>query len=233
MNKSKIEWCDYTWNPVTGCKHGCAYCYAEKISKRFTGNFDPHFHVERLEQPLALKKPSRIFAVSMGDLFGEWVPGEWIEKVFDVCEKAHWHKFMFLTKNPSRYWDFHRGGVPSNVWLGASIGDDPDDTTRVVNSEKGIFQVSKAHSAIDALFNAWAWSFVSIEPLRMDITSEVDLAGLHWVIVGAQTGPGAVKPKPEWVQRIIEQCRAAGTPLFLKDNLHWPERIQEYPKELQ
>ena len=233
MNKSKIEWCDYTWNPVTGCKHGCAYCYAEKISKRFTGNFEPKFHLERLQQPLALKKPSLIFAVSMGDLFGEWVPGEWIDQVFDVCEKAHWHKFMFLTKNPSRYWEFIGDGVPSNVWLGASIGDDPDDKTQVVDKEKGIFRVSKAHCAIDALFNAWAWSFVSIEPLRMDITSEVDLAGLHWVIVGAQTGPGAVKPKPEWVQRIIEQCRESGTPLFLKDNLQWSERIQEYPKELQ
>jgi len=112
MNKTKIEWCDYTWNPVTGCLHACGYCYARKIANRFRfadvafnkpftsfgiktivpdpsdGHFQPILWENRLDQPAKIKKPSRVFVVSMGDLFGEWVPDEWIERVFEACEMA-------------------------------------------------------------------------------------------------------------------------------------------------
>ena len=239
MNKTKIEWCDYTWNPVTGCKHGCPYCYAERISKRFTGDFEPKFHENRLGEPAKIKKPSRIFVVSMGDLFGEWVLYEWVRRVLNACKDAPQHTYLFLTKNPAgmRHYKF-----PANMWVGTSIEGWQD-------ADKRIPKLLQVNAAV---------RFVSIEP----ILSPVDLGQiqfdkhtrmnvlegcgtslrspaqsmpnafcekLSWVIVGAQTGPNAVKPKPEWVQSIIEQCRAARVPLFLKDNLGWHEEIKEFP----
>jgi len=87
MNRTRIEWCDFTWNPVTGCYHGCDYCYARRIAHRFfpkTVGFNPYFWRDRLREPLALKKPARIFVCSMADLFGDWVPREWIEAVFET-----------------------------------------------------------------------------------------------------------------------------------------------------
>jgi protein gp37 len=104
MNRTKIEWTDYTWNPITGCLHGCEYCYARKIAARFKkvfpNGFEPTFHQERLRDPFDVKKPSKIFTVSMGDMFGEWVHGKWITQVFDVMGACNWHTFLVLTKNP-------------------------------------------------------------------------------------------------------------------------------------
>lgn len=147
MDKSKIEWCDSTWNPVTGCFHGCEYCYASKIAKRFgcafgkdnscigvtwstqgegktheltdpiidecknrkasfPFEFDPTFHRYRLDEPEHYKNPQTIFVCSMADLFGDWVPDEWIEEVFAACKNAPQHRYLFLTKNPKRYVQF-------------------------------------------------------------------------------------------------------------------------------
>ena len=135
MTKTKIEWCDYTFNPVTGCLHNCEYCYAMKIAKRFGGvdehisreipqhmvyifnnkptlkgkaapypfGFIPTFHRYRLDEPQRVKKPQNVFVCSMADLFGDWVPDEWVQQVFEACEKAPWHRYLFLTKNPKRY----------------------------------------------------------------------------------------------------------------------------------
>lgn len=212
MNKTKIEWCDYTWNPVTGCKHGCPYCYAERISKRFTGDFEPRFHEKRLSDPQKVKKPSRIFVVSMGDLFGDWVPQEWRSLVFEACNRAPQHTYLFLTKNPYRYLQLHiRGKLPrlSNFWYGTTLTG----------------QGKLPFNCLDFKRN-----FISVEPLLGDVSDRFPFTNIQWIIVGAQTGPGAVPPKPEWVQSIIEQCREANVPLFLKDNLNWPEKIQEFPE---
>lgn len=131
MNRTNIEWCDYTWNPVTGCLHGCSYCYARRMAKRFgkseglpsrppcdcqiglryiaqpgevfPAGFIPTFYPGRLEEPKKVKKPSRIFTVSMGDLFGEWVSPEWIDAVLQVVRECPQHTFIFLSKNPARY----------------------------------------------------------------------------------------------------------------------------------
>lgn len=150
MNKSKIDWCDSTWNPVTGCLHGCKYCYARSIAKRFgchaqpddeisvvihpwedseTGrklpylyDFIPTFHKYHLNDYIG-KKGRNIFVCSMADLFGEWVPDSWIEEVFKACEKAPQHNYLFLTKNPGRYCDLHRSGIlpdRDNMWFGAT-----------------------------------------------------------------------------------------------------------------
>jgi len=263
LNKSKIEWCDYTWNPVTGCLHGCDYCYARRITERFGSEwftkskcveldkpviypnkkgqdvlnpyphmFNPTFHKYRLDEPKQLRKPSKIFVVSMGDLFGEWVPDEWIDEVMKVITKAPQHIYLFLTKNPSRYWDYVFG----------SINEIPQqyDFSKVkmmfgttVTSQKNIEELLH--------YNGDMIDFLSVEPLleKVDLHEILEMQpccmeekSIKWVIVGAQTGPGAIAPKKEWVQSIIEQARAAEVPIFLKDNLNWPEKIQEFPKEM-
>lgn len=283
MNKTKIEWADYTWNPVTGCLHNCPYCYAKRIAKRFsrgTGDgvnpsaycvpgvgyiidtehnsvadnpnihvvkwpmydewiiregeygyhydlfpygFEPTFHRYRLNEPQKVKKPSKIFVCSMADLFGYWVPDEWIEEVIQIAEKCSWHKFLFLTKNPRRYYAFE---FPDNCWLGASAVNKPDE--KVIEADGG-FKVTTAHVVADTM-RFFKHSFISFEPLLNDVMQDCDIDGIDWVIVGAQTGPGAKPPKPEWVQNIIDRCRAAGVPVFLKDNLKWPVKIQEWPE---
>ncbi len=243
MNKSKIEWCDYTWNPVTGCLHECEYCYARRQANRFGSHwkststieyldepykengvikpyqfdFKPTFHAYRLNEPVKKTKPSKIFVSSMGDLFGEWVPDEWIQEVFKACEAAPQHKYLFLTKNFKNASNFR---YHDNWWIGKTITN--DENARLCEGDP--WNIDEIHRANQ---------FLSIEPLQGDITRlEYYLYSFKWVIVGAQTGPGAVKPNPEWVQKIIDQCRDAGVPVFLKNNLKWPEKIQEWPEEL-
>ena len=247
MNKTKIEWCDYTWNPVTGCYHGCEYCYARKIAERFAERFedgsisrlnggvqdigetnipyphgfDPTFHRDRLIEPQKLKKPSKIFVVSMGDLFGEWVPDEWIKSVFEACEKAPQHTYLFLTKNPERYTDLYlKKAFPYkvNFWFGSTITKYGDDFTWFRDTP---YQ-----------------SFLSIEPLLERMINPSGLKYINWVIVGAETGnrKDKVVPKKEWVQDIVDECKSANVPVFMKDSLIpiWGEDlIKEYPKGIE
>lgn len=217
MNKTAIEWCEYTWNPVLGCEHGCPYCYARPIAEKIYGSFRPRFLPERLKEPARKKKPSRIFVTSMGDLFGDWVPAEWIQAVKMAALGSH-HTFQFLTKNPKRLKDFNPW--PENCWVGTTVTNQADMNSRLP-------ELLQAEARI---------RFSSHEPLLGPI--EVEKVGYprvpiktapFWAIIGAQTGPGAVKPDPAWVQGLIDQYRAAGVPIFLKDNLNWPEKIQEWP----
>jgi len=240
MNRTQIEWCDYTWNPVTGCKHGCPYCYARRMAKRLAGRagypaddpFRPTFHPDRLEEPLKVKEPSVIFVCSMGDLFGAWVDLEWIDQVMQVIAKAHWHTFIVLTKDPRvmaeyallRRWNRDtRTYLPDNLWVGSSI-----DRALSASRTRKVAYV-RHHK-----------KFVSIEPILGDVAGDptFDLRGLQWVIVGAQTGPGAVPPKPHWVDRVVTKCMEAGVPFFIKDNVPWegtrpqmgPEGMPEQPR---
>ena len=136
-----IGWCDYTWNPVTGCKLGCKFgasgarCYAEGIARRFAGGkafpngFEPTFHPHRLDEPLKVKTPSRIFVCSMGELFGPWVPEEWRQAVLEAIRRAPQHQFIMLTKVPRIA---RRYKMPDNVWLGTTItGDLPHEARRL------------------------------------------------------------------------------------------------------
>lgn len=218
MNRSKIEWTDYTWNPITGCTRGCSYCYARRMAYRLKGRcgypeddpFRPTFHRDRLEEPYHRRKPVKIFTVSMGEFFDHEVPIEWREEVLDVISNCRHLTFQILTK---RYYNLHTYDYPSNLWLGVSQDcktTDPD--------------------AIRALWLTDARTkFVSFEPL-LGPRPDVDLHGIDWVIIGAQTGPGAKPPKPEWVQAIIHEARDWNIPVFLKNNLNWPEKIQEFPE---
>lgn len=256
MNKSKIEWCDFTWNPVTGCLHGCPYCYASRQATRFSGydpcynasfdfeagchtikkamkkrdadgkvrtapypfGFDPTFHSYKLKEPAKRKKPTTIFVCSMADLFGEWVPDEWIREVFDACKAAPWHNYLFLTKNPQRYCKLANAGkLPEldNFWYGSTI--------------------TKANECMFAGSIHWN-TFLSIEPLHGEISGIAleNLKHFNWIIVGAETGnqKDKIVPEKSWIRDIVDTCREAKIPVFLKDNIKvvWgKDLIQEWP----
>ena len=215
MNRTKIEWTDNTWNPVTGCLHGCPYCYARKIAKRFKdlfpNGFKPTFHPHRLDLPYRIKHPIKIFTVSMGDLFGDWVPASWIQAIIKVAEDNPQHIFQFLTKNPERYKEFK---FPKNCWLGTTVTQQ-NDVYRILHLVEN---------------NSSNIKFVSFEPLLGEIRMlfpDPDNV-VNWIIIGAQTNPYR-PPKPDWVQKLIRQAKDNGIAIFLKDNLRWPEKIQEFP----
>lgn len=212
MNKTNIDWCDVSWNPATGCNNGCEYCYAKEIAKRFScGDFKPTFHRERLKHPAKVKKPQKVFVCSMADLFGEWVSSETIMEVLDACAKASQHTYLFLTKNPSRYLEFI---FPENSWLGFSAS------------------TQKAYSdGMDSMKLIRGNKFVSLEPLHEQINIK---EGVDWVIIGAETGKreGKIVPKTTWVHNLIYSLQRSKTPIFLKDNLKWHEKIQEFPKAM-
>ena len=227
QGKDGIEWCDYTWNPVTGCLHGCPYCYAKAMYHRFNKSFEPMFNPKKLDEPGKVKKPSKIFVVSAGDLFGEWVPDEWIENVFSACKRADYHQYLFLTKNPYNYSKIYRSynDYRCNMWFGATVTNQDD----MQNKGYDLFCATGDDQ------KKRAKRFLSIEPLLGEI-NEITLRNvqfLDWVIIGQQTGAGAVPPKPEWVQSIIDQCKAAGVPVFVKSPLYEQFSIQEWPEGLK
>ena len=158
MNKTKIEWCDYTWNPITGCLNNCFYCYGRKMNERFGKDYKPTLWKDRLEQPLKEQKPSRIFVCSIADLFGDWVSEKWIHDILHICWRANWHKFLFLTRNPERYASF---GIPFNSMCGTTI-----------TSKKDLWRV-------DTMRNVGG--FISIEPLLEDV-SDFSLKNIRWII---------------------------------------------------
>lgn len=257
-SKTKIDWCNSSWNPVTGCLHGCAYCYARKIAERFRGcildlvgdsvvvrdgcgkgpiyelnnpvskvdgidpvlgsrvskapypfSFSPTFHRYRLDIPARWTKPRTIFVCSMADLFGEWVPDKWIEQVFEACEAAPQHRYLFLTKNPKRYVELYRNGilrVRDSFWYGSTItnANDPFYYSRMPDDNPHTF------CSIEPILEP-----IGIEPLgTMRVMPD-------WVIVGAETGSrkDKVAPQKEWIDEIAAECRRCRKPLFMKDSL--------------
>ena len=239
MQKTTIEWVKnadgspgYTWNPQTGCLRDCSYCYGRKIATRFAGSvafpvgFEPAFWPERLKEPQLIRKHSRIFVCSMGELFGPWVVKKDIQKVVDVARSLPRHTFMFLTKFPYRLKEFNPW--PANCWVGVSATDD------------------------EMAYDAYAWlrevdapvRFMSFEPLlegiednRLTLLAKV----CDWFIVGERTQPTKC-PHLFWVEAIRAVAIHYRVPLFIKDSLRKtveelyadvPEWIttQEFPKE--
>jgi protein gp37 len=213
-DKSAIEWTDATWNPVTGCTKispGCDHCYAERFAERFRGvkghpfenGFDLTLRPERLEQPLKWRQPRMIFVNSMSDLFHKDVPTDFVERVFVTMEKANWHTYQVLTKRSPRMRNFvnarYRGGrAPAHIWLGTSL------ETRAQLSRLRHVQAMNA-----------SIRFLSIEPMLGPV-GKLDLDGIHWVIVGGESGPNFRPIKSEWVEEVRDQCIAANVAFFFK-----------------
>jgi len=213
MNKQgagKIDWCDYTLNPISGkCKHNCPYCYMHRFW-RFPGNSEIKFKKHYLKDKMP-KKSSRIFVGSSTDMWGSWIPSEWIQAVLDFCKQAKHCKFLFLTKNPKRYGDFR---AIENGWYGTTV----DGTERTKNNIRDLVYYTQV---------GMAGRFISFEPLLVPV--KPDLFGIQWVIIGADSTRGAVKPPKEWADTIIEEARKNNIPVWIKDNFQYPIRIKEKP----
>ncbi len=208
--KSSIEWTESTWNPVTGCSKispGCKFCYAERMAKRLkamgSSNYENGFklalHEHIVELPLTWKKPQTIFVNSMSDLFHKNVPLEFIQRIFEVMNKAYWHKFQVLTKRSDILLKYNsKLNWTENIWMGVSVEND------------------KYTNRIEHLRNTDAKTkFLSVEPLIGPI-NKLDLTNIDWVIVGGESGPGARPMKEEWVIKIKDECKNAKVPFFFK-----------------
>ena len=212
---SAIEWTDATWNPVRGCTKvsaGCKHCYAETFAERWRGisghpyeqGFDLRLVPEKLDEPTRWKRPRRIFVNSMSDLFQEGVDAAFIRAVFETMNVASWHTYQVLTKRADRMRSVTRElgrdlvGHP-HIWLGVSVE----------NRRHGLPRIEQLRDVPAAI------RFLSIEPLLEDL-GPIDLSGIHWVIVGGESGPGARPMRTEWVQSVHRQCRAQHVPFFFK-----------------
>lgn len=287
--KTKIDWCDATWNPVTGCLHGCEYCYARRIAERFEPyeiydpemalqrhaiankqliglgapyvldfpwqqrnkngtiqnapypfGFVPTFHRYKLDEPQRWKKPRNIFVCSMADLFCEWVPDAWIREVFEACEAAPQHRYLFLTKNPARYkevekivhWpSFEETYIEKSrprMILGASATNDAQMKI-AYDSDADWVSIEPIH---EPLLPEW---FVS--SIGSDDGQSIEFRRWGWVVIGAETGNRKDKiiPKKEWIQEIADICLQEGTPVFMQESLRdlmGDDFRQEFPWEV-
>lgn len=252
---TRIEWCDETINPLGHGCYGpggtkenpkiCPYCYAYRLAKRgmrgceLCKKFIPHTHFEQLERLKQWKTPKKIFVQSMGDLFHSETPDEWIKAVFAACEAAPQHKYLFLTKNPRRYEQiYHYFPEQARCLYGATITCQRD-IDNIPNDIKPFLDFVSIEPLLGEInvndiiyWKRMHYSYIPGECVMQPDHETIDKS-LSWVIVGEQTGPGAVPPKPEWVQSIIDQCRAAGVPIFIKKPLWDKFQIQEYPEGLR
>ncbi|OAI56445.1 hypothetical protein AYO47_02070 [Planctomyces sp. SCGC AG-212-M04] len=212
---STIEWTNATWNPVRGCTKispGCKHCYAETIAERFRGvrghayeqGFDLRLVPEMLTQPLKWAKPKLVFVNSMSDLFQQNVPDTYVEQVVRVMQMADWHTYQVLTKRADRFNEILSASLSSfarerHIWWGVSVED----------RKYGLPRIEKLRRTPVAV------RFLSIEPLLEDL-GEIDLSGIHWVIVGGESGYGARPMQEDWVINLKRQCNAAQVPFFFK-----------------
>jgi len=214
-DKSTIEWTDATWNPVRGCTKispGCAHCYAERFAERFRGvkghayeqGFDLRLVPEKLPEPFTWTTPKKVFVNSMSDLFHEGVSDDYILRVANVMRHADWHVFQVLTKRSERMHDLLCGRLRAyadlaHVWWGVSVENRKHGLPRLEHLRRGPARVR----------------WLSIEPLLEDL-GEIDLTGIHWVVVGGESGPGARPMGVPWARSIRDQCQRAKIPFFFK-----------------
>ncbi|MGA3009982.1 MAG: phage Gp37/Gp68 family protein [Terracidiphilus sp.] len=212
---SSIEWTDATWNPIRGCTKvspGCKHCYAQTFAERFRGvpghpyeqGFDLRLVPEKLLDPFKWKSSRKVFVNSMSDLFQAGVSSDYIRKVVSVMVEADWHVYQVLTKRSERMRtmladDLLFAGAKDNIWWGVSVEDKKHGLPRIEHLQASSARVK----------------FLSVEPLLEDL-GEIDLSGIHWVIVGGESGPGARALDASWVRRILRQCRRYDVPFFFK-----------------
>ena len=292
-NKTKIDWADSTWNPVTGCLHGCEYCYARAIANRFKGvrenetpadadgnskvlyapcwkrtkagkrvdapypyGFAPTFHQYKLDEPQHWKKPRTIFVCSMADLFGEWVPDEWIIEVLNACREAPQHRYLFLTKNPKRYIKLLSSDLlpdDDNFWYGATWETDRwhNHGRVIVPDIDGYDQQTEdlLHPETQYTWNTVPGGnvfpdlegrhrFISFEPLLCDIMKLNYQSNIEWYIIGAETGkrPGKIIPERQWVDHITQNADRNKAKVFMKESLATlmaDDFRQEFPWEVR
>jgi len=213
--QSTIEWTDATWNPVRGCTKispGCKHCYAETFAERFRGvkghpyeqGFDLRLVPEKLGGPLKWSQPRMIFVNSMSDLFHPSVPDEYVVRIAEVMVKAHWHTYQVLTKRSERLRDLLKTKLNfatscPHIWWGVSVEDRKYGLPRIAHLTAAPAQVR----------------FLSIEPLLEDL-GNLNLSGIHWIIVGGESGRGARAIKPEWVRSLRDQAQRQGIRFFFK-----------------
>ncbi|MGH7842322.1 MAG: DUF5131 family protein [Candidatus Binataceae bacterium] len=214
-DRSAIEWTDATWNPIRGCTKispGCKHCYAETFAERFRGvsghpferGFDLRLVPEKLDEPLRWHSPRKIFVNSMSDLFHDEIPIGYIARVGRVMERADWHTYQVLTKRHTRLRGLLSGDLNwlaelPQVWFGVSVED----------REYGLPRIASLRATPARM------RFLSIEPLLEDL-GELNLAGIHWVIVGGESGPGARPMQTAWVTSILKQCQKQRVAFFFK-----------------
>lgn len=210
MAQSKIEWTESTWNPVTGCKKispGCKNCYAERLSKRlkamgqanYRNGFELTLQPHMLELPLKWKKPQTIFVNSMSDLFHTEVPLDYIQQVFDVMNRAHWHRFQVLTKRADRLEEVSSElNWSDNIWMGVSV-----------ENQKYVHRIDHLRRTGARI------KFLSLEPLIGPLKG-MNLSEIDWAIVGGESGFGFRPIKEEWVLEIKKQCQEYDVPFFFK-----------------
>jgi len=262
VNRTTIEWCDWTWNPLTGClgpdaNGPCSYCYAKRFAERFSlrrdfepgqvymarsgleggevypYGFAPTFYPHRLDEPMKVKKPSRIFVCSMGELFGPWVPNEWVRRIFGTMQDCPWHTFILLTKWPQNILRSLQEAAGDdcplpNVWLLTSVENQETWDKRVPELLK-----LREHG--------WPVLGVSVEPMLGPIgidsisrwPNQITDA-LDWIIVGGQSPVSASQPEYKWVDDVLMGAAFCHVPIFLKNNLRpilGDNLRQEWPEE--
>lgn len=209
-NKTKIEWTESSWNPITGCTKisaGCQNCYAAAFAKRLKAMHNPRYinefevtiHEDLVDAPLKWKKPRRIFVNSMSDIFHEDLPDEIILKIFDTMNKAHWHTFQVLTKRADRMIELSPHiNWTKNIWMGVTV-ENNDNVSRAS-------QLIRTKAAV---------KFISAEPL-LSALSDLSLGGIDWIIVGGESGHKSRPMKEEWVIEIRDKAQEFGVPFFFK-----------------
>ncbi len=217
QENESIGWAAYSWNPITGCEHDCSYCYARDIANRFYGEigFKPALHPDRLQAPRNTKPQkdnARVFVCSMADLFGKWVPKEWIDSVLMEIERNKEFDFLLLTKNPARLLEFD---FPGNAWVGTTC-----DTQRRMDVAQRLFPKIKAGIK-------WVSVEPMLEPIRIKGASKV----FDWIVIGgasATSGQKGFVPPFEWTANLASDCYRQGSRIYVKANIResWP---MEFP----
>jgi protein gp37 len=258
MNKTKIEWADATWNPITGCTKispGCANCYAEKMSKRLAGRcgypadepFKVTIHPDKIDEPLKWKKPRRVFVCSMSDLFHKDVPMSIITYVLRMARSCEGHTFMILTKRPARMKEAIREMVSwgmwpvPNIWLGVTAENQEQADKRIpilldTPAAVRFVSVEPMLGPVDLC------NFFTLSGCRINCPDDYDICRLHsfeckyshtstrldWVICGGESGPGARPMHPDWARALRDQCQGAGIPFFFKQWGEWVPMGSEF-----